>query len=133
MKHLLIAISALLLLLLSAASLPAAPEVTALQMQDSGKEIQVKPGAIIEISLKEQAGTGYLWEFDRLDDQHFRLLQTGTRSLADQPRVGGPLLRTWRLQAQTPGLSQLALDYFRPWEGRDKAVKHFQVQVRIQK
>jgi inhibitor of cysteine peptidase len=131
MKNLLIAMSAFLLILLGAVTLAAASEVTAVQKKDSGQEIQVKAGAIIELSLQEQAGTGYRWEFDRLDQKHFELVKTETRPLAAKPRVGGPVLKTWRLKAKTPGESQLALDYFRPWEGKGKAVKHFRVKVRI--
>jgi predicted secreted protein len=131
LKNLLIATSAFLLILLGAVTLPAASEVTALQAKDGGQEIQVKAGAIIELSLAEQAGTGYRWEFDRLDEQHFELLKTETRPLAEMPRVGGPALRTWRLKTKNPGESQLALDYFRPWEGKGTAVKHFLVKVHI--
>lgn len=133
MNNLLIATTSCLLLLLGAAALPAASAVKALQAKDSGQEIKVKAGAIIELSLLEQAGTGYQWEFDRLDQKHFKLVKTETRSLAANNRVGGPLLKTWRLIATTPGESQLTLDYFRSWEGRGQAVKHFQVKVRIHK
>lgn len=132
MKNLLIATSAFLLILLGAVTLAAASEVTALQAKDSGQEIQVKAGAMILLSLEEQAGTGYQWEFDRLDEKHFELVKTETRSLAEKNRVGGPVLKTWRLKAKTAGESQLTLDYFRPWEGKGKAVKHFLVKVRIQ-
>ena len=132
MKNLLIATSAFLLILLGTVTLPAASEVMVLQAQDSGKEIQVKAGAIIELSLRGPAGTGYRWDFDRLDQKHFELVKTETRSLAAKPLVGGPVIKTWQLKAKTPGESQLALDYFRPWEGRGKAVDHFLVKVRIQ-
>ncbi len=131
MKNLLIAASAFLLILLGAVTLPAASEVASLQAKDSGREIQVKVGALIELSLPEQAGTGYQWEFERLDEEHFALMKTETRSLAEKNRVGGPVLKTWRLRAKTPGESQLTLDYFRPWEGKANAVKHFQVKVLI--
>lgn len=133
MKNLLIVTTSFLLILLGAVTPPAASEVKALQAKDSGQEIQVKAGAIIELSLEEQAGTGYQWEFDRLDEKHFKLVKTATRPLAANNRVGGPLLETWRLIATTPGESQLSLDYFRSWEGRGQAVKHFQVKVRIHK
>jgi hypothetical protein len=49
MKNLLMATTSCLLLLLGAVTLPAASKVTALQAKDSGQEIQVKAGAIIEL------------------------------------------------------------------------------------
>jgi predicted secreted protein len=130
--NLLIALLAFLVILLDPVTLPAGSEVTVLQMKDSGREIQVKAGSLIELSLEEQAGTGYQWDFRRLDGRHFELVKTATRPLTGNNRVGGPLLKTWRLKAKTPGNSQLALDYFRVWEGRGQAVKHFMVTVRIQ-
>jgi predicted secreted protein len=133
LKNLLIVATSCLLILLGAVILAAAAEMPALQAQDSGREIQVKAGATVELSLLEQAGTGYQWEFDRLDEKHFKVVKTETRPLSAKPRIGGPVLQTWRLIATTPGESQLSLDYFRPWEGRAKAAKHFQVKVRIHK
>jgi predicted secreted protein len=109
----------------------AGAEVTVLQMQDSGKEIRVKAGEVIELALKIQAGTGYTWEFHHLDEKHFRVVHTETKSLAEPNVMGGPVLQIWRLKAIEPGDATLSLDYFRPWEGRDKAVKHFEVKVFI--
>ena len=130
-KNLLIAVSSLLtLIFLGGVTLAAASEVTTtLQEKDSGKEIQVKVGTIIELSLKELGSAGYTWEFDRLDEKHFELVKTETRPLSNL--LGAPVLITWRLKAKNPGESQLALDYFRSWEGRAKAVNHFRVKVNI--
>jgi len=130
-KNLLIAVSSFLLIFLGGVTLVAASEVTTtLQEKDNGKEIQVKVGTIIELSLKELGSAGYKWEFDRLDEKHFELVKRETRPLSNL--LGAPVLITWRLKAKNPGESQLALDYFRSWEGRDKAVKHFLVKVNIQ-
>ncbi len=105
--------------------------VTVLQMHDNGKEIRVQAGEVIELALKEQAGTGYLWEFHRLDEKHFQVVHTETKSLAERNRVGGPMLQVWQLKTLEPGDATLSLDYLRPWEGRAKAVKHFQIKVHI--
>ncbi len=63
LKSLLSAASFFLLVLLGGVTLSAATEGTPLQAQDNGQEIRVPAGAIIELSLPEQAGTGYRWEF----------------------------------------------------------------------
>jgi predicted secreted protein len=104
---------------------------TVVRMPDNGKEIQVKAGAVIELALKEQAGTGYIWEFQHLDPRHFKVLRTITRSLAEPHRVGGPLLCVWQIKTLAIGVTRLSLDYLRPWEGRAQAVKHFEVKVQI--
>ena len=131
MKSLLIAASFFLLVLLGGVTLAAATEGTALQAKDNGQEIRVPAGAIIELSLPEQAGTGYRWEFDRLDAQHFELLKTETRPLATKNLVGGPVLKTWQLKTKNAGESALTLNYLRPWEGKGQAVKHFTVKIRL--
>ncbi len=131
MKSLLSAASFFLLVLLGGLTLSAATEGTALQAQDHGQEIQVPAGAIIELSLPEQAGTGYRWEFDRLDAQHFEVLKTETRPLATKNPVGGPVLKTWWVKTKNAGESALTLNYLRPWEGKGQAAQHFTVKIRL--
>ncbi len=129
MKRLTIMTGALLSIVVVATL--ARADVTVVHLQDNGKEIQVNSGNLIELALEMQAGTGYLWEFQRLDGEHFAIVQSQTRPLADQTRVGGPMLQVWRLQTKAPGEARLSLDYLRPWEGRARAVKHFQIKVHI--
>jgi predicted secreted protein len=130
MKHLPIMTCMFLGILLIAGL--AAAEVTVLRTQDNGNEIKVKSGAFIELALEEQGGTGYTWEFHRLDEEHFQLMHTETKHLSDPPRMGGPVLKVWQLKTKAQGDAKLSLDYLRPWEGRAKAVKHFEVNVCIQ-
>jgi predicted secreted protein len=87
---------------------------------------------MIQLSLKERGGTGYSWQFDHLDEQHFEVVKTETKALAEKNRVGGLILKTWLLKVKKPGNTRFRLDYFRPWEGRAKAVEHYLVKVRIQ-
>ena len=124
-----IAISSFLLIFLVGVTLATASEVTGLQAKDNGQEIQVNVGTIIELSLEKQGGTGYTWELDQLDKKHFQLVKTETRPLSD--KIGAPVLMTWWLKVKNAGESQLAMEYFRPWEGTGKAVKHFLVKVSI--
>jgi len=131
MKNLLIIVLSFLGVFLAAVAMQAGSAATVLQEKDNNQEIQVQAGAIIELSLEEIGGTGYSWEFQRLDEKHFELVKTETRSLAGKARVGGPVLKTWWLKTKKAGESQLSLDYFRSWEGRAKAVKHFRVKIRI--
>lgn len=129
MKRLAILTGALLSIFLVAGLAQAAGAV--LNLHDNGKEIRVPAGEVIELALEEQAGTGYTWEFNRLDEKHFQVVRTETRPLAPQPLVGGPMLKVWHLKTKAPGEARLSLDYLRPWEGRASAVKHFQIQVHI--
>jgi predicted secreted protein len=132
MKNLLMIIPSFLIALLGIGTMAAGNDATVLQGKDNGKEIQVKAGSMIRLSLEERGGTGYAWEFDQLDEQHFEVIKVETRPLVEKNRVGGPILKTWLLKAKNPGETRLSLDYFRSWEGRAKAAEHYLVKVRIQ-
>ncbi len=129
MKRLATMTSALLSICLVAGLAGAAGAV--LGSHDDGKKIQVQVGEVIELALEEQGGTGYTWEFNKLDEKHFQVLNNETRHPAGRPLIGGPVLKVWHLKTIAPGDANISLDYLRPWEGRAKAVKHFQVNVHI--
>ena len=115
--------SVFLLLLLSAVTLPAASAVKTLQAQDNSREIQVPAGTIIEFAPPETPGLGSAGNSTGWMKQHFGCRDRKQPLVKNLP--GGAALRTWRLQAENPGESRLALDYFRHWEGEGTAVKHF--------
>ena len=37
----------------------------------------------------------------------------------------------WRLKALKPGTTAVELDYYRIWEGKGTAAKHFKIEVQI--
>jgi len=124
--------SALAIFLLSTPGLTALETVVLLQ-KDNGRVIRATKGAIIELSLEEQGATGYIWEFNRLDENHFEVMKVETSPPAEKHgKVGGPVVKIWWLKVKKPGISDITLDYFRPWEGRTKAAAHYQVNVHIQ-
>ncbi len=47
-------------------------------------------------------------------------------------KVGGPVLRLWTLKSKKGGQCAIKTDYFRVWEGRTRAIKHFEVRVFIE-
>ena len=61
-KNLLIAMSFFLLIFLWGVPLTSASGETVVTEKDNGKEIQVKVGDVIELSLEELGSAGYTWE-----------------------------------------------------------------------
>ena len=45
--------------------------------------------------------------------------------------VGAPVLTVWKLRAKKPGTSFVRMNCYRQWEGREKTVSRFEVQVKI--
>jgi predicted secreted protein len=113
-----------------------APRAETLQVtkRDNGKTIHVRPGDVIEVGLDQLGAAGYAWEIQDLDGRHFSVLSEAT---GEPPSagdfVGGPALRTWRIQAKREGSSEIRFLHYRIWEGRENALDTFVLKVRIQK
>ena len=106
-------------------------EMIRLTQNDNGKELTVPLGAVIQIELAAAGGTGYLWQFDDLDREHFELLKTETVKDEKPGLIGAPTVMRWQVKTRQQGQADLKLDYFRPWEGKDKAADRFVIKVRI--
>ena len=106
-------------------------EMIRLTQNDNGKELTVPLGAVIQIELAAAGGTGYLWQFDDLDREHFELLKTETVKDEKPGLIGAPTVMRWQVKTRRQGRADLKLDYFRPWEGKDKAADQFVIRVRI--
>jgi len=102
-----------------------------LQKGDHGKEITLKRGEVFEIRLEGTGGTGYGWYVRDLDTGHLDLLGEKTK-VGSAGRLGGPVLGLWTFRAKEPGNTEIAMDYYRPWEGIQKAAEHFRVRITIE-
>ena len=101
-----------------------------LQKADSGREIQVRPGDIIQIELPGTGGTGYWWYVTRSDERYVELLAEETKISAEK-KPGGPVQGVWRFKMREPGRTELVMKYYRVWEGPDKAVDEFSIILNI--
>lgn len=102
-----------------------------LQKQDGGKDITVKAGQSIQVQLEGMGGTGFWWYVQNLDTRRLELLSEKTRA-ESKGRVGGPVLGLWTFRAKEPGTAEIKMDYYRIWEGSDKATDHFQARIKIE-
>lgn len=100
--------------------------------QDSGKEVSVNVGDTIQIELEENGSTGYIWQIDNLDKNYFELILEDTKkTTTDSNLAGAPVIGVWQIKVLKKGSAGIKMDYFRPWEGRDTAIDHFEVNFRI--
>ena len=99
--------------------------VVILQKEDSGREVEVKSGDVIEIELSGSGGTGYWWYVTKINPKHTELVSEETRVPSDRKMLGGPTKGIWRFKAKEPGKTDLIMKYYRIWEGPDKAVDQF--------
>ena len=98
----------------------------------NNRRIELKVGDEIQIELQGTGGTGYAWYFDEFDNEFFELIGK-ERKVQEKSRdlVGSPTLYTWILNAKQIGKSVIKMIYYRVWEGKDKAIRRFEVEVDI--
>lgn len=104
--------------------------VVVLKKQDSGKEIDVKRGDVIQIELEGMGGAGYAWYLGDLDTQYIELLSQETKVLSGG-RIGAPVLGIWRFSVKEKGTTQIGMDHYRQWEGVGKSTDHFWIKLNI--
>ena len=105
--------------------------VMILHKQDSGREVQVKSGDVIQVELDGAGGTGYWWYATGLDAARAELVSEETKAPSDKKLLGGPTRGIWRFKAKEPGKTDLTMKYYRVWEGPEKAVDQFSVILDI--
>ena len=98
---------------------------------DNGKEITLHEGERFRIELEELGSAGYNWYFDNLDEEQLELISKSTRAISDG-EVGAPVMGVWLMKAKNKGSTEIKMDYYRIWEGKDKATEHFSVKLLIE-
>ncbi len=99
--------------------------------EQSGLELRVRPGEMIRVELQTQGGTGYAWYPDHLNSDHLELLSKETIQESQRDKIGAPVTSVWLFRARKEGSSEIKLNYFRNWEGKDASSDHFIVKVHI--
>jgi predicted secreted protein len=98
----------------------------------NGKKIEVKLGDQIQIDLQGTGGTGYAWYFDELDNDFFELIDKERKVQEKNGElVGSPIQYLWLIKARKTGRSVIKMIYYRVWEGKDKAIRRFEVEIDI--
>jgi predicted secreted protein len=101
-------------------------------IDSNGSKIELQPGDEIQIELQGAGGTGYAWYFDELDNDFFELIHEGRKIQGKGGAlVGSPTLYTWVFKAKKIGKSIIRMSYYRIWEGKDSAVRRFEVEITI--
>ena len=118
-------------LLLSQSALLAAETTITVTKAQEGREIALKVGNILQIELPGRGGTGYSWLAEATGAPYLKLLDQATRQLKEG-LPGGPVVQIWRFEAEKPGVTEISLAYYRPWEGVKTAKDHFRIKLCIE-
>jgi predicted secreted protein len=103
---------------------------TTVSESDAGKEVVLKPGDMLVISLDETPGTGYRWALAHGVPEILRLVESGYVAPAGE-QLGKPGRHRWTFEAGTTGNARLVLKRSRAWAADDLTVGTFEIDVRI--
>ena len=95
-----------------------------------GKKYFVEKGKPFKIKLVSNPTTGYNWFLDELDESCFRIKSSGFTPSSSKA-MGAPGQSYWEIIPLKAGTSKISLLYYRSWEGKEKAVDHYQFKVII--
>jgi predicted secreted protein len=101
--------------------------------EDSGKEIRVTVGDIIQVELSGLGSAGYGWHPEQIDRTLLELLSEETQKATGEGRIGAPVKGLWRFKAIKEGQTEIRMLHYRIWEGKEKATDHFYIKVLITK
>lgn len=100
---------------------------------DNGKQITVKPGDVVTVTLVSNPTTGYSWQVMEIDNAI--LVQEGDPEYKQSPGseglVGAGSTETFRFKAVGSGETPLGLGYLRPWESVPP-IETFTVKIRVE-
>jgi inhibitor of cysteine peptidase len=102
-----------------------------LDIEDNGRQVELKPGQTLAVTLESNASTGYTWEVIELDENIFRQIgEPEFRMKGNRP--GDPNEMTIRFRAVNAGQTTLKLLYHRRWEAEEVPQETFSIDVRVQ-
>jgi predicted secreted protein len=94
---------------------------------DNGAVIDARVGDVIELRLGETASGGYRWTFDDAGADAIEPLPPTYEFEAG--KVGGTSIAHFRFIVKGGGKSAIRLEYKRPWELGEPALRDFEVVV----
>ena len=105
-----------------------------LSAKDDSRQIELKEGQVLVISLESNPSTGYTWEIGGAKETILRQMgkiefEPQSGPLGAPALLGAPGKQILRFEAVAAGQTTLRLVYRRPWEKGAKPAKTFYLQV----
>jgi inhibitor of cysteine peptidase len=108
----------------------ASKTMVSLVEKDSGRTINIRPGETVQITLPENASTGYRWAIDHYDEDSVEAVATEPHYAGKAVGSGGQVAFTFRAKKTGPG--EINLKNWRQWEGDSSVTSRFHVRLNVQ-
>jgi len=112
-------------------SVRATAETRKVTEADNGTAIRLRAGDTLEVMLKANPSTGYMWY---VQPKSTALLKIAGQSQTEpeQPGVGRPIFQIFRFTVREAGKGDLLLHYVRSWEPPQDSDQRFILHVEIE-
>lgn len=98
-----------------------------------GQTVDLSVGQLVELRLKENGSTGFLWQVRQDGAPNCRIKEDFAEPVAvSVPAMPGRgSTHVWRIEGVRVGMCDLALIYGRPWETDKPPAQTFDVRLNI--
>lgn len=98
---------------------------------DNGSEVHLKRGETLELRLKSNPSTGYMWQVQPGSTPLMKLVRQ-SQTKAKELGVGRPIEQIFFFKAARSGEGVLQLHYVRSWEKSAHGEERFEIHVFIE-
>jgi inhibitor of cysteine peptidase len=98
---------------------------------DKGSEVHLKAGDVLELRLKSNPSTGFMWYIQSKSTPLLKLVHQ-SQTEATEPGMGRPILQIFAFEPRRSGEGGLLLHYVRSWEPPATDEEQFQIHVVIE-
>jgi len=96
------------------------------------QDVTALPGAVITLTLCSNPSTGFSWGEQAQISNKEVLKQTSHKTVPSTTSMpGAPATQVWTFEALKAGSSSASFSYSRPWEGGEKNVETFVLNVTV--
>jgi predicted secreted protein len=107
-------------------------ETVSVNKEFNKREIKVRVGGMVRVSLEQLGAAGYVWKVQNLNGEYFEIVNEQTKDAPEPSEItGAPVMKTWLIRTKKAGRSELKLIYYRPWEDEKSPSDTFVLRVRI--
>ena len=97
---------------------------------DNGRTIDVHPGETVQVTLPENATTGYRWAIDHYDQDSIEAVSAEPHYPAKAVGAGREVAFSFR--AKKSGTGEIVLKHWRQWEGDASVTDRFRLRLHVQ-
>lgn len=98
--------------------------------KENGTTIAVHSGDLVQITLPENATTGYRWAIDHYDQEIIESVSTESHYTMVRPGSGGEVVLVFRVIKV--GAGTVELKQWRHWEGDSSVIHRYHLQLNVQ-